>query len=154
MKDRCFAETSPFSPRGGSIARASRLVTNYLTPARIPASAQTMRFFLTNFLVTLSAYGLITFVYPSESVVVPRICLMWAAPVLGTLAALVVTRVSLLGRAFGAEALAIYTMTGIYCVIYHQGAILDNLQYVTIAYFLPGATLALLVGVFAKRILR
>jgi hypothetical protein len=113
-----------------------------------------MRFFLTNFLVTLSAYGLITFVYPSESVVVPRICLMWAAPVLGTLAALVVTRVSLLGRAFGAEALAIYTMTGIYCVIYHQGAILDNLQYVTIAYFLPGATLALLVGVFAKRILR
>ena len=43
---------------------------------------------------------------------------------------------------------------GIYCVVYHQGAILDTLQYVTIAYFLPGAMLALLVGVFAKRILK
>ena len=113
-----------------------------------------MKFFLTNFLVTLSAYGLISFAYPSEAVVVPRICLMWAAPVFGTLAALLVTRVSLLGRAFGAEALAIYTVTSIYCVVYHQGAILDTLQYVTIAYFLPGAMLALLVGVFAKRILR
>jgi hypothetical protein len=118
------------------------------------ASAQTMRFFLTNFLVTLSAYGLISFVYPGEATVVPRICLMWAAPVFGTLAALLVTRVSLLGRAFGAEALAIYTITSVYCVVYHQGAILDTLQYVTIVYFLPGATMALLVGVFAKRILR
>jgi hypothetical protein len=81
-----------------------------------------MKFFLTNFLVTLSAYGLIIFVYPSEAIVVPRICLMWAAPVLGTLAALLVTRISLPGHAFGAEALAIYTITGIYCVVYHQGA--------------------------------
>ena len=113
-----------------------------------------MKFFLTNFLVTLSAYGLIIFVYPSEAIVVPRICLMWAAPVLGTLAALLVTRISLPGRAFGAAALAIYTITGIYCVVYHQGAILDTLQYVTFAYFLPGAMLALLVGVFAKRILK
>jgi hypothetical protein len=113
-----------------------------------------MRFFLTNFLVTLSAYGLISFVYPSEAMVVPRICLMWAAPVVGTLVALWVTRVSLLGRAFAAEALAIYLFTSVYCVVYHQRAILDTLQYVTIAYFLPGAMLALLVGVFAKRILR
>lgn len=113
-----------------------------------------MRFFLTNFLVTLSAYGLISFAYPSEAIVIPRICLMWAAPILGTLAALFVTRVSLLGSAFGAEALAIYTITSIYCVVYHQGAILDTLQYVTIVYFLPGAMLALFVGVFAKRILR
>ena len=59
-----------------------------------------------------------------------------------------------LGCAFGAEALAIYTITGVYCVVYHQGAILDTLQYVTIVYFLPGAMMALLVGVFAKRILK
>jgi hypothetical protein len=39
-------------------------------------------------------------------------------------------------------------------VVYHQRAILDTLQYVTIVYFLPGAMLALFVGVFAKRILR
>ena len=113
-----------------------------------------MKLFLTNFLVTLSAYGLIIFVYPSEAMVVPRICLMWAAPVLGTLAGLLVTRISLPGHAFGAEALAIYMITGIYCVVYHQGAIFDTLQYVAIAYFLPGAMLALLVGVFAKRILK
>jgi len=109
-----------------------------------------MRFFLTNFLVTLGAYGLTSFVYPSEATVVPRICLMWAAPVLGTLAALFVTRVSLLGRALGAEALAMYTVIGIYCLVYHQKALIDTLQYVTIAYFLPGAVSALLVGIFAK----
>jgi hypothetical protein len=113
-----------------------------------------MRFFLVNFLVTLSAYGLTSFVYPSEARVMPRICLMWASPTLGTLAALFVTRVSLLGRALGASALAMYTVSGIYCVVYHEKAIIETLQWVTVAYFLPGAILALLVGIFAKCILR
>ena len=109
-----------------------------------------MQFFLTNFLVTLSTYGLTSFVYPSEATVVPRICLMWSAPILGTLAALFVTRISLLWPAFGAEALALFIVTSIYCVVYHQTALVDTLQYVTLAYFLPGAFLALLLGIFAK----
>ena len=112
-----------------------------------------MRFFLTNFLITLSAYGVISFIYPSEATVVPRICLMWSAPTLGTLTALFVTRVSLLWLAFAAEALALFIVTGIYCVVYHQTALIDTLQYVIIAYFLPGAILALLLGIFAKHIL-
>jgi len=41
-------------------------------------------------------------------------------------------------------------VSGIYCVVYDEKAILDTLQYVTIAYFLPGAILALLLGIFAK----
>jgi|HubBroStandDraft_6_1064221.scaffolds.fasta_scaffold896467_2 hypothetical protein len=109
-----------------------------------------MKFFLTNFLVTLGAYGLISFVYPTEATVVPRICLMWAAPILGTLAALLVTRVSFPGRALGAAALAMYTVSAIYCLFYHKQALIDTLQYVTTAYFLPGAFLALLVSIFAK----
>jgi len=43
-----------------------------------------------------------------------------------------------------------YTVIGIYCLVYHQKALIDTLQYVTIAYFLPGAVSALLVGIFAK----
>jgi hypothetical protein len=113
-----------------------------------------MRFFLTNFLVTLGAYGLTTFVYPGEATVVPRICFMWSAPMLGTLAALFLTRVSLLWPALGAEALALVIVTGIYCLVYHQTALIDTLQYVTVAYFLPGAIPALLVGLFAKHLLK
>jgi hypothetical protein len=113
-----------------------------------------MTFFLTNFLVTLGAYGFTSFAYSSESPFVPRLFLMWAAPVLGTLAGLLVTRNSSLGIASGAEALAVYTVTGIYCVVYHEKAIADTLQYVTTTYFLPGAILALLVEMSAKRILR
>ncbi len=112
-----------------------------------------MRFFLTNFLVTLGAYGLISFVYPSEATVVPRICLMWTAPILGTLAALFVTRVSFPGRALGAGALAMYSICGVYYVVYHQQALFDTMQYVTTAYFLPGAFLALLTSILAKYIL-
>jgi hypothetical protein len=115
--------------------------------------AHAMKYFLTNFLATLSAYGLISFAYPSGSAAIPRICLMWAAPILGTLAALFVTRVSLLGCALVAEALAMYTVTGIYSIVYHEKRILDTLHYVTIAYFLPGAILALLFGIFAKAII-
>ena len=110
-----------------------------------------MRFFLTHFVVTLSIYGLTSFLYPSEDFVIPSIYVMWAAPILGTLAALIVSRVSLLGHALGAQALALYIVSGIYSVVYHDKAIIDTLQYVTIAYFLPGAILALLVGIFAKR---
>jgi hypothetical protein len=113
-------------------------------------SSLEMRFFLTNFLVTLGAYGLTSFVYPSEATALPRIILMWAAPIIGTMAALFVTRTSLLGRGLGAQALAIYAVSGIYCVVYDEKAILDTLQYVTVAYFLPGAILALLLGIFAK----
>jgi hypothetical protein len=109
-----------------------------------------MKFFLINFLVTLVAYGLTSFVYPSEGTVLPRICFIWGAPLLGTMVAWWVTRVSLLGRALGAQALAIYTVSGIYCLVYHQKAILDTLQYVTTAYFLPGAILALLGGIIGK----
>ena len=109
-----------------------------------------MRFFLTHFVVTLSVYGLTSFLYPSLEFVIPSIYLMWAAPILGTLAALIVTRVSLLGHALGAQALALYIVSGIYSVVYHDKTIIDTLQYVTTAYFLPGAILALLVGIFAK----
>jgi hypothetical protein len=111
-----------------------------------------MKYFLTNFLVTLSAYGLTSFVYPSEGSL--RIYLMWAAPILGTLIALFVTRASLLGLTVGAAAIAMYTVSGIYCIVDHEKTIIDTLQYVTIAYFLPGTTLALLVGVLAKCIIR
>jgi len=112
-----------------------------------------MKFFLINFLVTLGAYGLVSFAYPSEATVVPRICLMWTAPILGTLAALFVTRVSFPGRALGAGALAMYAIGGLYCVVYHKQALLDTMQYITTAYFLPGAFLALLASIFAKHIL-
>jgi hypothetical protein len=113
-----------------------------------------MRFFLVNFLVTLIAYGLISFVYPSEGTVLPRICLIWGTPLLGTLIAWRVTRVLLPGTALGAHALAIYTVSGIYCLVYHQKAILDTLQYVTTAYFLPGAILALLGGILCKCVIK
>jgi hypothetical protein len=113
-----------------------------------------MRFFLTNFLVTLIAYGLTSFVYPSQSMIVPRICLIWAAPLAGTLAGLVLIRVLPLGSAFAAEALAIYIVTGTYCVVYHEKAPIDTLQYVTFSYFLPGALIALVVGSFANWSLR
>jgi hypothetical protein len=113
-----------------------------------------MKFFLINFLVTLIAYGLVTFVYPSEGTVLPRICLIWGAPLLGTLVAWWVTKFIWPGRALGAHALAIYTVSGIYCLVYHQKAILDTLQYVTTAYFIPGAILALLGGVFCKCVVK
>jgi hypothetical protein len=113
-----------------------------------------MRFFLTNFLVTLGTYGLTTFVYPGEATVVPRICFMWSAPILGTLAALFFTSVFLPWPAFGAEALALVVVTGIYCLINHQTALIDTLQYVTVAYFLPGAIPALLLGLFATHLRR
>jgi threonine/homoserine/homoserine lactone efflux protein len=79
---------------------------------------------------------------------------MWTAPVSGTLAALWMTRKSLLGRSLGAQVLAMYAVIGIYCLVYQQKAIFDTLQYVTIAYFLPGAILALFVGVIARCIIR
>jgi hypothetical protein len=66
-----------------------------------------MRFFLTHFVVTLSTYGLTSFLYPSEEFVIPSKYVMWAAPILGTLAALIVTRVSSLVHALGAQALAL-----------------------------------------------
>jgi hypothetical protein len=113
-----------------------------------------MKYFLVNFLVTLIAYGLTSFVYPSEGTFLPRICLLWGAPILGTMVAWWVTSVSLLARAFAAQALAIYTVSGIYCFVYRQKAIFDTLQYVTIAYFIPGAILALLVGIFGKSVIR
>jgi|ERR1700722_3613942 len=113
-----------------------------------------MRLFLTNFLGSLSAYGLAIFVYPGSGTALPRIYLIWAAPVLGTLAVWFVTKVSSLGRAFGAQALAFYSAIGIYCVVYHVRAILDTLQYVTVSYFLPGAMFALLLGILARRIIK
>jgi hypothetical protein len=109
-----------------------------------------MKFFLINCLVTLIAYGLTSFVYPAEGTFIPRICLMWGAPILGTMVAWWLTRVALLARAFAAQALAIYTVSGIYCLLYRQKAIFDTLQYVTITYFLPGAILALLWAIFAR----
>jgi hypothetical protein len=113
-----------------------------------------MRFFLINFLVTLIAYGLTIFAYPGEGTVLPRICLIWGAPLVGTMVAWWVTRVSLLGRAMAAQALAIYTVSGIYCLVHHQKAILDTLQYVTTAYFIPGAILALLGGFIGKCVIK
>jgi hypothetical protein len=113
-----------------------------------------LRFFLINFLVTLSAYGLTSFLYPSEGTIVPRICLMWAAPLAGMLTAIFLTGVSSLGSALGAEALAMYSVVGLYCVVYREKAPIDTLQYVTLAYFLPGAVIALLVGGFAKYTLK
>jgi hypothetical protein len=113
-----------------------------------------MKFFLINFLVTLLAYGLTSFFYPSEGTVLPRICLLWGAPFLGTLVAWWVTRVLFFGKALGAQALAIYTVSVIYCLFYHQKAILDTFQYVTTAYFIPGAILALLGGIFCKSVMK
>ena len=112
-----------------------------------------MRFFLTNFIVTLSAYAFTSFVYPSQATIVPRICLLWASPVLGMLIASFLARIALLGSAFGAQALAMYIVTGIYCLVYHEKRPIDTLQYVTTAYFLPGAVMAFWAGVFAKRVL-
>jgi hypothetical protein len=113
-----------------------------------------MRFFLTNFVGTLSAYAFTSFVYPSQSTILPRICLMWASPVFGTLIASFLTRVALLGSAFGAQALAVYIVSGIYCLVYHEKTPIETLQYVTTAYFLPGAVMAFSTGIFAKRVLR
>ena len=112
-----------------------------------------MRFFLTNFIGTLSAYAFTSFVYPSQATIVPRICLMWASPVFGTLIASLLTRVALLGSAFGAQALAMYIVNGIYCLVYHEKTPIETLQYVTTAYLLPGALLAFCTGIFAKRVL-
>jgi hypothetical protein len=113
-----------------------------------------MKFFLTNFLVTLVAYGLTSFVYPSQGTIVPRLFLMWAAPLVGTLIALIAARVSSLGRALAAEVLALYTVSLVYCVINHEKAIIETLQYVTMAYLLPGALLTLLLCISAKFVLR
>ena len=112
-----------------------------------------MRFFLTNFIFTLSAYAFTSFVYPSQATIVPRICLIWASPVFGTLITSFLTRVALLGSAFGAQALAIYIVSGIYCLVYHEKAPIETLQYVTTAYFLPGAVMAFCTGIFVKRVL-
>jgi hypothetical protein len=111
-----------------------------------------MRFFLTNFIITLSAYAFTSFVYPSQAIV-PRICLMWASPVLGVLVASLLTRIASLGSAFGAQALAMYIVSGIYCLVYHEKTPIDTLQYVTTAYFLPGAVTAFWAGIFSKRLL-
>jgi hypothetical protein len=113
-----------------------------------------MRFFVTNLLVTLGAYAFTTFVYPGEATFLPRICLMWAAPIVGTLAAIILTRVSLAIPALGAAALAMSTVSGLYCAIYHVKAILETLQWFAIAYFLPGAILTLVVALLAKSIVR
>jgi hypothetical protein len=113
-----------------------------------------MRFFLTNFIVTLSAYAFTSFAYPSQATIVPRICLIWASPVLGVLAASFLTRLALLGSAFGGQALAMYIVSGTYCLVYHEQTPIDTLQYVTTAYFLPGATMAFWAGLCAKRVLR
>lgn len=118
-----------------------------------PRKAKEVVFFLTNFLVTLTVYGWTSFFYPSGAVT-PRICLVWAAPITGTLVASLVTRKSRLGHALIAEALAIYVVSGFYCLVYHERAIVETMKWVSSAYFLPGATLAFLVGLVAKRILR
>src|ERR1700761_8162130 len=55
----CEGDYAPGSKRVHQRARRSIL------------SSLEMRFFLTNFLVTLSAYGLTSFVYPSEATVLP-----------------------------------------------------------------------------------
>ena len=112
-----------------------------------------MRFFLTNFVVTLGVYAFASFVYPSQATIVPRICLIWASPVLGMLVASFLTRIALLGSAFGGQALAIYIVSGIYCLVYHEKTPIDTLQYVTTAYFLPGAIIAFWAGLCAKRVL-
>ncbi len=112
-----------------------------------------MRFFLSNFIVTLSAYAFASFVYPSQATTVPRICLIWASPVLGVLVASFLTRIALLGSAFAAQALAIYIVSGIYCLVYHEKTPIETLQYVTVAYFLPGAVLAFVAGSFTRRVL-
>jgi hypothetical protein len=112
------------------------------------------RFFLTNLVGTMSAYGLIIFVYPDDATVLPRIFLLWAAPLFGMLAALWITRISLPGLSFGAQILAMYAVISIYCVVYPQKAIIDTLQYVTLAYFLPGAIVALIAGLIARCVMR
>jgi hypothetical protein len=113
-----------------------------------------MRFFVTNLLVTLGAYAFTTFVYPGEATFLPRICLMWAAPIVGTLAAIILTRVSLAIPALGATALAMSMVSGLYCANYHVKAISETLQWFAIAYFLPGAILTLVVALLAKSIVR
>jgi hypothetical protein len=112
-----------------------------------------MRFFLIDFIVTLSAYAFTSFVYPSQATIVPRICLMWTCPVLGMLIASFLTRAAWLASAFGAQVLAMYIVIGIYCLVYHEKSPIETLLYVTTAYFLPGALLALFAGVFTKRVL-
>lgn len=112
-----------------------------------------MRFFFINFIVTLSAYAFTSFVYSTQAIIVPRICLMWASPVLGMLIASFLTRVAFLGSAFAAQALAMYIVSAIYCLVYHEKTPVETLQYVTTAYFLPGAIIAFFAGIFTKRIL-
>ena len=51
---------------------------------------------------------------------------------------------------FMAEALAIYAVSGFYCLVYHDKAIVETMKWVSSAYFLPGATLAFLVGLFGE----
>jgi hypothetical protein len=75
---------------------------------------------------------------------------MWASPLLGTLVALYSTGIFPLGVAFGAEALAMYSVTAFYCAVYHERKPIETLQYVTLTYFLPGAVIAFLLGSFAK----
>jgi hypothetical protein len=111
-----------------------------------------MRFFLINFIVTLSAYAFTSFVYPSQATIVPRICLMWACPVLGSLIAAFLTRAAWLGSAFSAQVLAMLIVTGTYCLVYHEKTPIETLLYVTTAYFLPGAVLAFFAGIFTKRL--
>jgi hypothetical protein len=118
------------------------------------ANGTNMRFLGTNLLVTLVAYAFTTFVYPGEATFLPRICLMWAAPTVGTLAAIILTRVSLALPAFGAAALAMSVVSGLYCVVFHVKAISETLQWFAIAYFLPGAILALVIALLAKFIVR
>jgi hypothetical protein len=79
---------------------------------------------------------------------------MWAAPTVGTLAAIILTRVSLALPAFGAAALAMSVVSGLYCVVFHVKAISETLQWFAIAYFLPGAILALVIALLAKFIVR
>jgi hypothetical protein len=113
-----------------------------------------MRFLVTNLLVSLGAYAFTTFVYPVEATFLPRIFLMWAAPTVGTLAAIALTRVSLALPAFGAAALAMSMVSGLYCAAYHVEAVSETLQWFAIAYFLPGAIFALLVALLAKTVVR
>jgi ABC-type sugar transport system permease subunit len=78
---------------------------------------------------------------------------MWACPVLGMLIASFLTQVTWLGSAFGAQVLAMYIVSGIYCLVYREKTPIETLQYVTTAYFLPGAVLAFFAGLVTKRML-
>jgi hypothetical protein len=45
-------------------------------------------------------------------------------------------------------------MSGLCCVVFHVKAISETLQWFAIAYFLPGAILALVIALLAKFIVR